>query len=138
VLLFAPKKEHEVQSFMLKLVNNNCPELRNLAEGPRLENRVNLTLVALVIPVAKKRPAVERLFAAVTKEFTTTGVALVLHEPRAVEEVILGFHFEGAMKFIRAQAKHLNPMGAGFYQLGLKLTEMIHTSDCPALASVSF
>lgn len=138
VLLFSPRKEHEVQSFLLKLVNNNCPELRALAEGPRLETRINLTLVVLVIPFKKQRPVIEEMFAAVTKEFSTTGVSLVLSEPRGVDEVILGFRFEGGMKFVRAEAKHLNPMGAGFYQLGLKLVEMVHTADYPVLASVSY
>lgn len=138
VLLFSPRKEHEVQSFLLKLVNTNCPELRALAEGPRLETRVNLTLVVLVIPLTKQRPVIEEMFAAVTKEFSTTGVSLVLSEPRAVDEAILAFRFEGGMKFIRAEAKHLNPMGAGFYQLGLRLLEMVHAADYPVLASVSY
>ncbi len=137
MLLFSPRKDQEVQSFLIKLVNNNCPEVRGLDEGPRLDTRVNLTVVVLVIPLEKKRPAIERVFAAVSKEFNATGVSLVLHEPRAVDEVILGFRFEGAMKFARAEAKHLNPMGAGFYQLGLKITEMVHVADYPALGSVS-
>jgi hypothetical protein len=122
---------------MLKLVNNNCPELKAMREGPRVESRVNLTVVTLVIPFHKKRPLVERMFAAVTKEFTTLGVALVLSEPRAFEEVILGFQWAGRMNFVRARARHLHAIGAGFYQLGLQLKEMIHAGDYPELRSLS-
>jgi len=137
VLTFFQKKEHEVQSFMLKLVNNNCPELKALEEGPRLEARVNLTLVVLVIPIVQKRPKVERMFAAVTKEFTTLGLSLVLNDPRAIDEVVLGFRCEGETKFVRAAAKHLSPMGAGFYQLGLQLKQMMHPSDWPELEGIT-
>jgi hypothetical protein len=67
VLLSSTKKKiHEVQSFMLKVVNNTCSELRALMDGPRLERRVNLTWVVLVIPVERKQPQVKKCFAAVT------------------------------------------------------------------------
>jgi hypothetical protein len=137
VPLFAANKRHEVQNFMLKLINNNCPELKALRDGPRVERRVNLTVVTLVIPFHEKRPLVERMFPAVTKEFTTLGVAVVLSEPRALEEVILGLHWAGKMCFVRARARHLHAIGAGFYQLGLELKEMLHAGDYPELRSLS-
>ncbi len=46
-----------------------------MRDGPRTESRVNLTVVCLVIPFHKKRPLVQRMFAAMTMEFTTLGVA---------------------------------------------------------------
>jgi len=137
VSLFTANKKHEVQSFMLKLVNNNCPELKGLMEGPRVETRINLCVVVLVIPLDKDRPLLERMFAAVTKEFTTLGVALVLSEPRALDEVVLGFRWAGRMSYVRARARHLHPLGAGFYQLGLQLKEMVYAGDHPELESLS-
>ncbi|MGQ9573697.1 MAG: hypothetical protein ACUVUC_00125 [Thermoguttaceae bacterium] len=136
--LFAPNKELEVQTFTLKLINNNCPELKGLMEGPRAESRVNLTVVVLVVPLHQDRLLADRAFAAVTKEFTTLGVSLVLSQPRALEEVILGFRGEGGMRYVRARARHLHPMGAGFYQLGLQLKEMVHPADYPGLESIVF
>jgi hypothetical protein len=136
VRLFAKNREHEVQSFMLHIVNNNCPELRAMTEGPRLESRVNLTVVVMVIPIEKGKLVLADQFAAVTKEFTTLGVALVLHECRAVDEAILGFRWEGSMKFVLAQARHLSPMGAGFWQLGFRLKEVVHPDDYPELETL--
>jgi hypothetical protein len=52
--------------------------------------------------------------------------------------VILAFRWEARMYFVRAKAMHLNPMGAGFYQLGLRMSEMVTPSDYPELRSVSF
>jgi len=138
VPLFSRRKELAVQSFMLKVVNNHCQELEALAEGPRLEGRVRLTVVVLVIPVEDGRPAITQLFAAVTKEFSTSGVSLVLNEPRSLDHVILGLRHEGGLHFVHAKAKHLNPMGAGFYQLGLQLTKMVQTGDYPELEAIRF
>ncbi len=136
--IFARNRSVAVQSFILKLINNHCPELEALIEGPRLEGRVSLVLVVLVVPLEKKRPATGQVFAAVSKEFSTNGVALVLSHPRGLTEVALGFRWKGEMTWVRASAKHLNPMGAGFYQLGFRLTEILHAADYPELRSLIF
>lgn len=134
--LFTRDKKRAVQSFILKMVNNNCPEMGALIEGPRLENRVNLTVVALVIPVEGKKPLTTKAFPAVTKEFSTSGLAVVLDQPRAMDEAIVGFRWDGEMTFVRAATKHLNPMGGGFYQLGLQMTEIVYPGDYPELKSL--
>ncbi len=136
--LFAPRKEIAIQTFILKLANNNCSELQALIDGPRLEHRMNLTVVVLVIPLEKGRPALGQMFAAVTKEIATAGLSIVLDEPRGPDEVILAFRWQGGMQYVKAKAVHLNPMGAGFYQLGLRLLEMVHPADFPELATVQF
>ncbi len=123
---------------MLKLVNNNCPDLEAMIEGPRLEGRVRLSVVVLVIPYEHGRPVMTQMFAAVSKEFSTNGMSLVLNQPRGLDQVVVGFRTEGATKFALAKAKHLNPMGAGFYQLGLRLTKMIPTGDFPELDAIVF
>ena len=83
MVLFGRKKEPGVRSFILKLVNNNCPELKALIEGPRNDSRVNLVTVVMVVPVEKEQLQLPRTFMAVTKEFSSTGVALVLDQQRA-------------------------------------------------------
>ncbi|OHB82386.1 MAG: hypothetical protein A2V98_14925 [Planctomycetes bacterium RBG_16_64_12] len=136
--IFSRKREQEVQRFILKVVNNNSSELEALIEGPRLEGRVRLSIVVLLIPVKKNRPVIQRTFAAVTKEFSTSGLAVVVDTTRAPEECIVGFRWEREMRFVRAEARHLNPMGAGFYQLGLQLIRMVDPSEFPELESVTF
>jgi hypothetical protein len=138
VPLFTRDKTRAVQSFILKVVNNNCPELAALTEGPRLESRVNLTVAVLVVPVEAGRPLVQEAFTAVTKEFSTTGLALVLDRPWALDEALVGFRWQREMTFIRATAKHLNPIGGGFFQLGLQMTEVVGPDEAPDLHSLSF
>ncbi|NLX97004.1 MAG: hypothetical protein GXY83_12590 [Rhodopirellula sp.] len=138
MFFFSRRKEMEVQGFMLKLLNTNCSELEAMVEGPRLDRRVNLTIVVLVVPVQKGELQIEKTFAAVTKGFSTTGVSLVLNAARQLDEVILGFRWEFGMKFVLAKSKHVNPMGAGFYQAGMHMIRVVHPDEYPVLESLSF
>ena len=137
VSLFSKRKDLGVQSFVLKLVNNNCPGLKASLEGSRLDRRVNLVVVVTIVPIENEQLQVGEAFTAVTKEFSRTGVAVVLDRPQGLDLAILGLRFEGKMTFIRAQAKHLNPMGGGFYQLGFQLIEIVSPGDYPELESLS-
>jgi hypothetical protein len=136
--LFRKNKDVGVRSFIIKLINNNCPELKGLMEGPRTESRVDMVVVVTIIPMENKRLQLRRAFSAVTKGFSNTGVGVVLDRPRRVPEAILGFRFEGGTTFVRAQGKHLSPMGGGFFQLGLRLMEIVSVGDYPELASASY
>ncbi|MDZ7615627.1 MAG: hypothetical protein U1E05_01400 [Patescibacteria group bacterium] len=134
--LFSRKRDREVQSFLLKVVNNNCQELRALMDGPRAESRVPLVGVVLVVPIVKDELVLGQAFTAITKELSTEGMSLILSEPRGLDEVIVGVRWEGDMTYLRAKAKHLNPIGGGFFQLGLHVTAIACRGDYPQLESV--
>ena len=136
--LFSRNKAIGVQSVILKLVNNSCPELHILEDESRLASRVNLTVAVMIIPVDDDQPIFEEAFTAVTKEFSNTGLAVVLSKPVGLDQVILGFRFDGQMIFVRAAAKHLNPMGGGFHQLGFQLTDVVPRGEYRELESISF
>ncbi|HID77381.1 MAG TPA: hypothetical protein EYP56_15470 [Planctomycetaceae bacterium] len=136
--LFTRRGEREVQGLMVKLLNNHSAELDALIEGPRLEGRVRLCIPVVVIPMEEGQLHLEQAFAAVTKEFSSVGVSLVLCEPRGLDEAVLAFRYEREMRFVRGEARHLNPMGAGFYQIGFRLKELIHPGDYPELQEVHF
>ena len=44
--LFTRKKDSAVQAFVVSLLNQNCHALQERLDGPRLEGRVNLTMVS--------------------------------------------------------------------------------------------
>jgi len=136
VPLFSKNKEMGVQGFILGVVNNNCSEVDALIDGPRLDRRVNLTVVVMVIPLEDNELQLEQTLTVVTKEFSTSGLAIVLDHPRGFDQVLLGFRWEGEMRFVRASARHLNPIGGGFYQLGFQMTEIVHVGDYPQLKSL--
>jgi hypothetical protein len=136
--LFSRTKALAVQNFILKIINNNCSELKAYFEGPRRDNRVNLCLVVLVAPLEHEKILIDETFYAVTKEFSVNGVGIILDKQRALDKVILGFSSEGDMTYFRAKAKHLSPMGGGFYHLGLEMTELVPNSHYPQLEALKF
>ncbi len=125
-----------VEGFVLKLLNTNCPELQERLEGPRLEGRINLTLVVQIVPIEDGELVLDRAFATVTKEFSSKGVAVVLPGPYGLDEALLGFRWCGGKTWIRAKARHLNPLGGGLYQIGFRMSEKICPADYPQLVGL--
>jgi hypothetical protein len=138
MMFFSRNKKQAVSNFVLKLINNNCPEIRQLQDGPRNDTRINMSLVVLVIPLEKKKVDVTKAFHAVTKDFSSTSLSVAIDSQRALDEVIIAFRFEGEMYFARATAKHLSPLGGGFHQLGFQMEEMVSPTDYPGLSKLSF
>jgi hypothetical protein len=135
--LFSRGRQRDVQSFILNLINNHCPGLQLKGEELREESRINLTVVVLVVPVKDGRAQVDQCLVTVSKEFSNTGLSIVLSELLPLDDVILGFRREGSTTFIRAKAKHVSPMGAGFFQLGLKLLEVVPAGEYPELETLA-
>ena len=135
--LFSKKKDVAAQTFVLRLVNSNCPALAAMFEGPRTDSRARLVLVVTIIPIANDRLQIDRGFTAVTKEFSKEGVAVVLDERLTLDQALLGFRLDGKMTFLRGKAKHLDAMGGGFYQLGFHLLDVVTASDYPELKPLS-
>ena len=129
--LFFGKKVHDVKSLVGRLLNSDCPE------GRRVDSRTLQVMVGFVIPIADRRPQVGQAFTATTKDFSNTGVAMVINQPLAPDQAILGFHLSGKMVFFRAEARHAEPMGGGFYQHGFQLFEVVSLKDYPELESLS-
>lgn len=133
---FTRPHKTDVQTFILKLVNNNCPELRAACDGPRGDSRVNLSVALMVVPLEDGCLAMDRAFPAVTREFSVTGLSIILAEPKGLDEMVLGLRMGEERAFVRAQAKHLSPMGCGFFYLGCELIEVLHLSDWPELSEL--
>ena len=138
--LFARKSKEElsVRAFIISLLNQNCHAVQEQLDGPRLEGRVNLTMVVMVVPVEEKEPLIHRAFTAITKEFSSTGVAVVVDHPYGLDEALLGFRWRGSITWVRGKAKHLDPMGGSFFQLGFRMTERLEPADHPELADLVF
>jgi hypothetical protein len=135
--IFSKNIDFKVRGLVLKLLNNNCSALRTKINEARIDSRVNLSVVVVVIPLKDGQLQLTDAFATVTKDFSSTGLALVLSQPLAVDQAILGFRVGGEIAFVRAEAKHINPMGAEYFQLGFRLMEVVSAADYPGLESIS-
>jgi len=134
---YVQKRIPEIQSFLLKFVNNHSNIAESIALHKRKETRARLNVVILVIPYEDGKLHLDEGFTAVSKEFSTTGMSFILPEPRGLDQVVIGLKFLGEMKFLLGRAVHLTPMGGGFYQLGLEFIEMLQPADFPELAGLT-
>lgn len=135
--LFSKNKDFKVRGLVLKLINMNCPALRTQIKDTRIDNRVNLAVVVIVIPIKDGQVQISDAFTTVTKDFSSTGLAIVMDGPLGLDQVILGFRMSGEMAFVRAEAKHLNPIGGEYFQLGFRMLEVVSAGDYPGLESVT-
>jgi len=138
VVFSTRKRLNQVQSFVLKFVNNQTEPLADLDLQRRSESRVRINTVVLLIPYQDHRPQIAKMFPGLTKDWSTTGLSVVLSEPRGVDDVIVGVRFEGEIHYILSRAVHLSPIGPGFYHLGLRFCEKLHPGDFPELANLVF
>src|SRR4051812_45819032 len=88
------KKRREVGRLLTTILNNNCSEVNNLAEGPRGEDRVNHTRAVRIVPYVQGRLVMDNAFATVTKELSANGVSVVVKYPVGFEEAIIGINWE--------------------------------------------
>jgi len=134
--VLAKKRLRGVRNVILQVINQSCPEVSLSYGRPRHEERVNLVVPVVVVPVERGELFTQQAFTAVTKEFSSTGMAIVLDRPMGLDEVIVGVRRVGELVFLRAHTRHLTSIGGGFFQLGFRLTEVVHAGDYPVLESV--
>jgi hypothetical protein len=128
-MFFEKKKTQEVHAHINRL-------LSDCSEGRRLDCRIKHVLVGMVVPIVDRRPVVDQAFAATTKDFSSHGVGMVFQRPEAPPEAMLGFCIAGKMIFFRAEAKHTEPIGGGFFLHGFEMFEVVSLEDYPELESV--
>ncbi|MCE5269435.1 MAG: PilZ domain-containing protein [Planctomycetaceae bacterium] len=135
--LFSRKRDSGVQSFVLKLVNNHCAGVKAAIEGPRNDSRVTVVVPIMVVPIEGGEPQAGQAFTTVTKDFSNTGVAIVVERAPKFAEAFLGLRLGGDTTFLRAKVKHVRPIGGGLFQLGLQMLDVVVTPDYPELESLS-
>ena len=134
--LFTQRSDPAVQSIILHLVNTHCPRLQAMRDGPRIEQRVNLSVPVVVVPVHKGVPDPANALVTVTREFSTGGCSIAVDHPHVPKEAVMIFKSQDKLIFILAKSKHLDPMGAGFFQCGYQLTKVFNASKYPELQTL--
>jgi hypothetical protein len=134
---FRNPKALAVKNRILELIGETSSGLANRTEGRRIDSRIKRVVVGIVVPIEDRRLQTDRAFTVLTKDFSSAGVAIVVNQPGGPEQAILGFRLEAAMTFFRAESRHMEPMGGGFFQIGYQLFEVVSARDYPELTSLS-
>ncbi len=132
------RRQKEAQGYLAKIVNNHCPTLEAYARGERDDQRLNLTIAAFVVPVRGSIVDVAAVSATVTKEFSTTGMSIILDNALDAQEAIVVIQWDGTTTHFRGEIKHQSPIGAGLWQCGLHVDEIVAPGEYPELATLEF
>ena len=135
---FSDGKTSAVRNRVFQLINETCSGMLTKTEGRRVDSRITRVVVGMIIPIENRQLQVDKAFTAVSRDFSSGGVAMLLNQqPRGPEQAILGFRLSGAMTFFRAETRHIEPIEGGFYQIGFQLFEVVSPRDYPGLESLS-
>jgi hypothetical protein len=89
-----PKEAEEAQAFLLRFLNNRCLRQKFSVEEKRRETRTNLVVGVWIVPLVEGATVVGRAFPTVTKDFTTSGLGIVIDKPFTCEEVLVILYVE--------------------------------------------
>lgn len=138
------KTREELRSLLHRITDLTNPNLPPLDGEFRTESRSNRSIPVLVVPWEDDRPLVDETTTALTKDFSDRGLALILHQPFHVEQVVVGFLLSrdsrellgGEPRFLLGDVVQNVALGGGYWQLCLELSEVLTTSDNKSLASL--
>ena len=123
--LFKARMEKQKVEPRLRRFINQYVARRTAATEQRSESRTSMTIVVVVVPVHDETPLSDAAFSTVTTDFCGTGLSIILNQPFVREELIIGFPCESEPMFARGHVAHSEPLGGGFSQVGIELTELV-------------
>jgi hypothetical protein len=135
MLWFQSRNKHfEVYRVIRRLINASTPNRIPLRGESRWELRSNRTIPVLLVPYDHNELSVGEICYALTKNLSSQGLALVLHQPLHAEQVVVGFWSNAEAHFVAGKLRQSVSLGGGFWQLGLETTEILSVGRVPKLA----
>ncbi|HWB13425.1 MAG TPA: hypothetical protein VG826_29645 [Pirellulales bacterium] len=95
--------------------------------------RSNRTIPVLLVPYDNNVLSVGELAYALSKNLSSGGLALVLHQPLRAEQVVVGFWSNVEAYFVSAAVRQSVPLGGGFWQIGVQALEVLSPACVPDL-----
>ena len=127
-------KAIEVHRIMRRLIDVSGAKVC-LHEG-RSEDRALRMIPVIVAAYERGSPALGELTRGLTKDLSSQGLGVVADQPFHAEAIVVAFSISQKPVFILGQVRQARPLGGGYWQLGLHLTEVALPADHPALETI--
>ena len=115
----------EVQSLLRRIIDASTFSRVPRSAEARAESRSNCTAAALVTPCEEGSLLLDRSVFGITKDWSSQGVAVVAPLAKCCETIVLGLLIESRPHFLLGSVRKTVPIGGGFWQLGIELTEVL-------------
>lgn len=126
-------KHPDVHKVIRRFLSTVRPESGPLEREARWEYRLHRTAPVLLAPYDDDELSLNEATYALTKNLSDSGLALVLPQPFRAEQLAIGFWFGEQGHFVLGQVRQNVPLGGGFWQLGIELSETLDPSQSPAV-----
>jgi hypothetical protein len=125
------KPKLELQPFMLRLINRCGAGRATVCEDRRLETRTKINLGVLLIPMCGECPEVDAAFTVVTKDISSTGLAVMTDRPLSAEEVLIRLPGDAGMRLVRATVRNCQQLGCGWIVYNFSVVELLDEKKFP-------
>lgn len=126
-------KHVEINRVIRRLINASTPNRTPLRGESRWELRSNRTMPVLLVPYDDNELSVTEVAYALTKNLSSQGLALVLHQPLRAEQVVVGIWSNAQAHFVSGKVRQSIALGGGFWQIGVETMELLCTAHSPEL-----
>ena len=132
-----PKEEEEARNFLFRFLNDSCFRHEVTVEEKRWERRTNLVVGVWIIPLCDGSPVLSRAYPTVTRDFTTSGLSVVVNSPLSCKEVLVALPAGADRAFLRCKITHISPIGEGFFAAGLHVLGLSRGNQYPGLSKLA-
>jgi hypothetical protein len=133
------KKTVDVYPHIRLICDLTTPNLASMPAG-RSEDRFNRTIPTLLCPWENDLPLVDECAICLTSDVADRGVRIVLTQPFRAETVAVGYWIGSDQmrepSFFLGEVRRNQPIGGGFWTVGVELTEFANTDHRDALADL--
>lgn len=127
---FARRAKHEeVHKVIRRFLDAVNPDLAMFEDDARWHHRSQRTVPVLLVPYDDELSLSEACYA-LTKNLSVRGLALVLPQPFRAQRVAVAFWFEDQGQLVSGEVRQNVPLGGGFWQLGVEVTQVLKPADC--------
>ena len=99
----------------------------------RSEQRTDLIVAVLVVPMDGECPDTSRAFAAIAKDASNKGIGIIAHHFALVSEVLVCLLSDGEPKLLRAVVRHRKELSRGWVRFGVEVTGTVEKNEYPEL-----
>jgi hypothetical protein len=128
------KRQNEVRACIHGILNNSVPRRTNPVDQ-RVEPRYNRSVAVIQIPWDGE-PLIDHAVYGLVQNLSDRGARIIAQKPILVDQVLCAFAVD-QVRFLLGSVRQASPLGGGFWQCGVKFTDLINGSDHPSLEELN-
>ena len=122
-----------VLQFLSQLANQKTPAKAEGRQERRLEERTDLSIGILIIPLNGGSADISQAFTAVTKDVSSNGIGVIANRSISTPRVLICVLGKSEPVLFRALIQYRKELGLGWVRIGTNVTGMVDGSEYPQL-----